>query len=381
MNDTVLESHPDASPPGAPSNDLDDAGGSLVGSLRRRVAPTTRTDRHGRTPSVSFVVPVFNEVDAIPGFLETVGAEAERARLHTEFVFVNDGSTDQTLGVLLAAQHVDPRVRIVNLSRNFGKEAALTAGLRACRGDVVVPIDVDLQDPPSLLHPFIQKWREGYDVVYGVRRSRRAESSVVRLSSHAFYRVFNAITSTEIPRDVGDFRLMDRRVVESVLLLDERSRFMKGLFSWVGFPSVGVPYDRPDRHRGSSKWNSWRRWNFALDGIVGFSTVPLRIWTYAGLLIAALSAIYGSVILALALTGNIGDVPGYASLILVVLFLGSMQLVSLGLIGEYLGRVLIESKGRPLYLVEGIYECDEIGDRFGGGDESEQRIPQRVGGL
>lgn len=333
-------------------------------NVHDEVLVSTRGDRRAVTPLVSFVVPVYNEQDAIPDFLDAVGAEAAAAGVHAEFVFVNDGSTDHTLTVLLSRQAADPRVRVVNLTRNFGKEAALTAGLRACAGDVVVPIDVDLQDPPSLLHPFVEKWREGYDVVYGVRRSRRSDSSLVRLTSHAFYRFFNAIASPEIPRDVGDFRLMDRRVVESVLLLDERSRFMKGLFSWVGFPSVGVPYDRPDRRAGTSKWNSWRRWNFALDGIVGFSTVPLRIWTYAGLLIAFLSAIYGLVILALALTGNTGDVPGYASLILVVLFLGSMQLVSLGLIGEYLGRVMIESKGRPLYVVEGIYERTGMADRF-----------------
>ncbi len=343
-------------------------------------APVQRRAARKAHPSVSFVVPVYNEEDAISGFLDSVRTEAELGGYRTEFVFVNDGSTDRTLDVLFAEQDRDPRVRVVNLSRNFGKESAMTAGLRASRGDVVVPIDVDLQDPPSLLHPFIDKWREGFDVVYGVRRTRDAESAVIRWSAHLFYRIFNAIASTPIPKDVGDFRLMDRRVVESVLLMDERSRFMKGLFSWVGFPSVGVPYDRPERAEGSSKWNSWRRWNFALDGIVSFSTVPLRIWTYAGLLIATLSAIYGLVILSLALTGNMNDVPGYASLILVVLFLGSMQLVSLGLIGEYLSRVLTESKGRPLYLVEGIYERGEIETRFEERRDRTVRLENVVGG-
>lgn len=288
-------------------------------------------------------------------FLASVTSAVADSSCSAEFVFVNDGSTDETLDALFGLQEHDQRIRIVNLTRNFGKEAAMTAGLREARGDVVIPIDVDLQDPPELLQPFLDEWRNGYDVVYGIRRDRSGDPALMRLTSRLFYRVFNAMTPTPIPPDVGDFRLMDRRVVESILLMDERNRFMKGLFSWVGFPSIGVEFDRPPRSTGATSWTPWRRWNFALDGIISFSTVPLRVWTYIGLFIAMCCGVYGMVILGFALTGQIGDVPGYASLILVVLFLGAMQLISLGLIGEYLTRVLTESKQRPLYLLEGVY--------------------------
>lgn len=308
-------------------------------------------------PLVSFVVPVFNEAATLDRFLATVAPVLDACEVRGEFVFVNDGSTDETLERLFRAQDGDPRIRVVNLSRNFGKEAALTAGLAQSHGDVVIPIDVDLQDPPQLLAPFLDRWREGYDVVYGVRRARAGDGRLKRWSARSFYRVFNALTDTPIPADAGDFRLMDRRVVEAILSLDERSRFMKGLFSWVGFPSIGVPFERPERRDGTSSWTPWRLWNFALDGITSFSTIPLRVWTYVGTIIAGLCGVYGLVILILALTGNIANVPGYASLILVILFLGAMQLMSLGLIGEYLARVLTETKQRPVYLLEGVYDA------------------------
>ncbi len=308
-------------------------------------------------PLVSFVVPVFNEAPTVATFVESVGPVATAAGVRAEFVFVNDGSSDTTLAALFELQRRDRRVRIVNLSRNFGKEAALTAGLEASEGDVVVPIDVDLQDPPELLEPFLEKWRAGYDVVYGVRNDRGSDSFMKRWSARWFYRVFNAMAPTAIPANVGDFRLMDRRVVDAILAMEERSRFMKGLFAWVGFPSVGVPFDRPERSGGTSSWTPWRLWNFALDGITSFSTAPLRVWTYLGMLIASGCGVYAVIILTLALTGNVGDVPGYASLILVILFLGAMQLMSLGLIGEYLARVLTEAKKRPVFLVEGVYEA------------------------
>ncbi len=310
-------------------------------------------------PLVSFVVPVYNEESTVATFIESVGPIATAVGVRAEFVFVNDGSTDGTLTALFDLQTRDTRIRILNLSRNFGKEAALTAGLEATTGEIVIPIDADLQDPPELLSTFIEKWRAGYDVVYGIRVDRAGDTFMKRLSARWFYRIFNVLTRTPIPQNVGDFRLMDRRVVDAVLAMDERSRFMKGLFAWVGFPSIGVEFERPERSSGTSNWTPWRLWNFALDGITSFSTAPLRIWTYIGMLIATGCGIYGAIILGLALTGNMGDVPGYASLILVILFLGAMQLMSLGLIGEYLARVLTESKQRPLYLLEGIYEAGE----------------------
>lgn len=306
---------------------------------------------------MSFVVPVRNEAEAIPVFVEKVCRVAAEVNAKHELVFVNDGSTDATLEVLFGLQAAGVRIRIVNLSRNFGKEAALTAGLHHCEGDVAIPIDVDLQDPPELLGPFLAQWRNGYDVVYGIRRSRAGDSRLVRTTARWFYRTFNMLSSTPIPPDVGDFRLMDRRVVEAVLELGERSRFMKGMFAWVGYPSVGVEFERPERSRGATSWTSWRRWNLALDGIASFSATPLRVWTYVGLGIAAACAAYSLFVLGLALAGGTRNVPGYASMLIVILSLGALQLISLGLLGEYLGRVMVEAKQRPVFLTEGVYDA------------------------
>ena len=310
-------------------------------------------------PLVSFVVPVHDEAPAIDRFLAATADVVDRLGVRAEFVFVNDGSTDTTLARLLERQLGDGRIRVVNLSRNFGKEAALTAGLEASRGDVLIPIDVDLQDPPELLGPFVDRWRQGYDVVYGIRRDRSGDGLAKRLSAAAFYRVFNAITPNPIPENVGDFRLIDRRVADAILSLPERNRLMKAMFDWVGYPSIGVEYDRPPRSSGTSSWTPVRLWNLALDGITSFSTLPLRVWTYVGLAISAGCLAYALVIMALALTGRIDDVPGYASQLIVILFLGALQLISLGLIGEYVGRVLVETKRRPLYIVEGLYEAQD----------------------
>lgn len=320
--------------------------------------PPTATVRPPRPddPLVSFVVPVFNESSALDPFLATTGRVVADLGTTAEFVFVNDGSRDDTLTRLFALQADDDRIRIVNLSRNFGKEAALTAGLEASGGDVVVPIDVDLQDPPELLAEFLPHWRDGYDVVYGVRRSRSTDSLVKRVTAGAFYRVFNWLSPNPIPPNVGDFRLLDRRVVDALVAFPERTRFMKALFSWVGFPSIGVEFDRPPRSAGRSSWSLLKLWNFALDAIVGFTTLPLRIWTYVGLVISLGCVLYSLLIFGLAVTGGIDDVPGYASQLIVILFLGALQLISLGLIGEYVGRLLIETKRRPVYLLEGLYE-------------------------
>jgi glycosyltransferase involved in cell wall biosynthesis len=277
---------------------------------------------------------------------------AQSARF--ELVFVNDGSTDQTLPRLLELAKQDNRIRILNLSRNFGKEAALSAGIDQARGDAIIVIDADLQDPPDLIPTFLQCWRNGYDVVYGARSSRENDSYLKRKSASWFYAAFNRLSPTHIPENAGDFRLIDRRVADIIRALPERNRFMKGLFSWVGFKSIAVPYERPIRVAGETKWSAWRLWNFALDGLFSFSTVPLRIWTYFGALIAGLAFAYGSFIVLRTLIYGI-DLPGYPSLLTAMLFLGGIQLLSIGIIGEYIGRVFIEVKARPLYVIEGCY--------------------------
>jgi len=314
-------------------------------------------------PLVSFVIPVHNEEEVLAGFMASTSSVVDSLGVRAEFVFTNDGSTDSTLSTLFALQARDSRIQIVNLSRNFGKEAALTAGLEASNGDVVVPIDADLQDPPELLGNFLERWRSGYDVVYGIRTERSDESVLKRISASLFYRAFNAVSARPIPRNVGDFRLLDRHVVEAILQLPERNRFMKALFDWVGFASVGVPFKRPERSAGRSSWSPGKLWNFALDGITGFSTLPLRVWTYLGVLLSLACVTYGTVVLGLAATGRIDDAPGYASQLVATLFLGAMQLISLGLIGEYVGRILIESKQRPLFIVEGTYGVPEQHER------------------
>ncbi|EYD70352.1 glycosyltransferase family 2 protein [Limimaricola hongkongensis] len=303
-------------------------------------------------PLISLVVPCYAESEAIDAFIPAVDAALPQARI--EFVFVNDGSRDDTLVKLLALSRGDPRVVVADLSRNFGKEIAMTAGLDLATGDVVVPMDADLQDPPELIAQFLERWREGYDVVHGVRADRSKDGRIKRATAQWFYRFFNRLASTEIPENVGDFRLMDRSVVDAVTQLPERSRFMKGLFAWVGFSSTGVEYARPERCAGTTKFGFWKLWNFALDGIVSFSTMPLRVWTYLGTLVALFSLVYGGYVIARTLIFG-RDVPGYASLMVTVLFLGGIQLISLGIIGEYVSRLFVETKQRPLYLCQGVY--------------------------
>ncbi|MCA0250380.1 MAG: glycosyltransferase family 2 protein [Proteobacteria bacterium] len=306
-------------------------------------------------PLLSLVVPVFNEEESIDLFLDTVIPVLENASLRFELVFINDGSRDDTFARLFDRGRRDRRIRIVNLSRNFGKEAALTAGIDHAKGDILIPMDIDLQDPPDLIQPFIARWREGYDIVYGVRTARLTDTRAKRMSADWFYRVFNSMSPVRIPPNVGDFRLVDRRAVEVLRQLPERNRFMKGLFAWVGFNSIGVPYERPQRAAGMTKFNFWRLWNFALDGVVSFSTAPLRAWFYVGVVIAAIAVLYALFIVTRVLIFGI-DTPGYASLLIAVLLMGAIQLLSLGIIGEYLGRLFLEVKGRPIYVVEGVYE-------------------------
>jgi len=268
-----------------------------------------------------------------------------------EIVYVNDGSRDDTLRLLLALQRDDPRVGVINLSRNFGKEIALTAGLDHARGEAVIAIDADLQDPPEVIPDLVAAWREGYDVVYAQRRLRTGETRVKRLTADLFYRLMSKIGGLEMPRNTGDFRLISRRVADVLTSLREQHRFMKGLFAWVGFPSKAVLYDRAPRYAGQTKWNYWKLWNLALEGITAFTVMPLKLATYLGLFVALVALVYGSVIVFKTLWfGN--SVAGYPSLMTVLLFLGGVQLITLGVIGEYLGRIFNETKRRPLYLVE-----------------------------
>jgi len=309
----------------------------------------------------SLVVPVFNEQDTVCLFLDRIHQVFDdRPWIRLEVVFVNDGSEDGTLAALLQCQERDSAVRIVDLSRNFGKEAALSAGLEIAKGQVVVPIDVDLQDPPELIVDMISLWREGFDVVVGRRINRRTDSIAKRISASWFYRVHNLIADPAIPENVGDFRLMDRAVVNALKGLPESRRFMKGLFAWVGYRTAFVDYARPARAAGTSKFNGWRLWNFAVEGLTSFSIAPLKIWSYLGGAIAVIALVYGCFI-ALRVLVYGADLPGYASVFVAITFLGGLQLLGIGIIGEYLGRAYLESKRRPVFLVRRVYEPGDEG--------------------
>lgn len=295
-------------------------------------------------------MPVLNEEEAVGLFTNTFFEKVGHLPYRFEIVFVDDGSTDATAETIEALHQSDDRIKLIQLSRNFGKEAALTAGLERATGDAVIPMDVDLQDPPEIIETFVRLWEEGYDIVFGKRKARIQDTAAKRLTAGAFYKIFNAIAASQIEENVGDFRLMDRRVVEAVLCLRERNRFMKGIFAWVGFKSTEVLYERPARQAGTTKFNFWKLWNFALDGLTGFSTLPLRVWTYVGAGIGAFSLL--CMVLIVGKTLIFGDpVRGYPSLMAAILFLGGVQIFTLGIIGEYLARLYIEVKQRPLYLV------------------------------
>ncbi|MCU0537253.1 MAG: glycosyltransferase family 2 protein [Hydrococcus sp. Prado102] len=306
---------------------------------------------------LSIVIPCYNEEPNLDYLFERLTKVLDRLNLKYELICINDGSTDNTLKYLIEHNRRNPNIKVVNLSRNFGKEIALSAGIHYTTGAAVVPIDADLQDPPELIEQLLAKWREGYDVVYAVRRSRLGESWLKRLTAGAFYRIIAKMTNITIPQDTGDFRLLDRQVVEALKQLPERRRFMKGLFAWVGYRQTAIEYDRDPRYQGTTKWNYWKLWNFALEGITSFSFVPLKIWSYVGIVISLVSFFYASFLVIRTLLFGI-DVPGYASIMVAVLFLGGVQMVSLGFIGEYLGRVYDEVKQRPLYLVRDCYGFD-----------------------
>ncbi|MCL6741390.1 glycosyltransferase family 2 protein [Sphingomonas sp. RB56-2] len=303
---------------------------------------------------LSLVMPVKDEEAAIgpclARLIPVIEAMDDPAARSFEILFVDDGSSDATLDVIRKANAADGRIRGISLSRNFGKEAALTAGIDAARGMAVVPLDVDLQDPPEALPKMVAQWRQGFDVVYGVRDNRETDSLPKRITADFYYRAHNWLSNDKIPEHAGDFRLLDRKVVEVIRRMPERNRFMKGLFAWAGFKQTAVSYHREERKVGRTKYNYWKLWTLAIDGITSASTAPLRIWSYLGGVVALGALGYALFIIIRTLTTGI-VVPGYASLMVAILFLGGLQLLSLGVLGEYVGRILTETKARPLYVV------------------------------
>lgn len=315
---------------------------------------------------LSLIVPVKDEEVAIAPFVARVTPILDGLRApgggacRWEVLFIDDGSQDRTLAAIMLAHGQDARVCALSLSRNFGKEAALSAGIDTVRGQAVVPIDVDLQDPPEVIGAMLDRWREGYEVVYGVRRNRMSDSLPKRLTADLYYRAHNWLSEDKIPEHAGDFRLLDRKVIDVIRAMPERNRFMKGLFAWGGFRQTAVEYDRVERMVGETKFNYWRLWKLALDGLTSASTVPLRVWSYMGALIAIVAIGYATLLIGRTILYGV-DVAGYASIMVTMLFLGGIQLLSLGVLGEYVGRILVETKHRPIYVVR-----ERIGAGAGG---------------
>ncbi len=309
---------------------------------------------------LTVVVPVYNEEEVLPEFHRRLANVLDGLTMKSEVIYVNDGSTDGSLNEILQLKESDDRIAMLDLSRNFGKEIAMTAGLDHAHGDAVVVIDSDLQDPPELIPEMIEHWQAGYDVVYAQRTSRAGESAFKKTTAHIFYRVMQKLSRVTIPPDTGDFRLLSHRAVEALSSLREQHRFMKGLYAWIGYPQKALQYERDARHSGETKWSYINLWNFAIEGITSFSTIPLKVATYLGSLTALVAFLFGMFIIVKTLFfGN--PVPGYPSLLVVVLFLGGIQLMALGVIGEYLGRMFDETKGRPLYLVKD-FQSPEAGE-------------------
>ena len=303
---------------------------------------------------LTILVPVKDEEQGIAPFVSRVvdvlTKLADPAASSFEILFIDDGSVDRTMAEIRRACAADPRVRAISLSRNFGKEAALSAGLDHARGSAVVPLDVDLQDPPEALGEMIAKWREGFEIVYGVRSNRQSDSLPKRLTADLYYRAHNALSQDKIPEHAGDFRLLDRVVVDVIRAMPERTRFMKGLFAWAGFRQASVSYSREERTVGTTKFRYWKLWTLAIDGITSASTVPLRIWSYLGGTVALFAMAFAIFIVVRTIVSG-SEVPGYASLMVAILFLGGLQLLSLGVLGEYVGRIMVETKHRPLYVI------------------------------
>ncbi len=305
------------------------------------------------SPAISIVLPCYNEVKSIDDFFKAILPILKKIELPFEIICINDGSKDNTLEKLILKKSQIPEIKIIDFSKNFGKDAAMTAGLNYASGNCVIPMDCDLQDPPELIIEMVKQWQAGSLVVLARREDRSDDTLVKRTTAGLFYKIFNMLSDLKIPENVGDFRLMDRKVVDIIKTLPERKRFMKGLFAFVGFEPTYIGYKRPERLKGKSKWNYWKLWNYALDGVTSFSSFPLKISMYFGLLITILAFTRGSWILLKVLWFGI-DVPGYASLMTAILFFGGVQLMSIGIIGEYVGRIYTESKQRPIYVIKQI---------------------------
>lgn len=312
--------------------------------------------KSGAGKLVSLVVPVFNEQSSIEPFLQRIKTVLDplAPSIRYEVVFVNDGSRDATEFAIRSLMQVDPKLCLVNLSRNFGKEAALSAGLDHAQGDACIPIDVDLQDPPEVIPEMIDHWTRGAMVVNARRSCRASDTWIKRLTAKGFYSVFNRIAEQQIPSNVGDFRLLDKQVVNVVRDMGERVRFNKALFSWVGFETAEVEFKRSERETGSSSWSYWKLWNFALDGIFSSTTAPLRIWTYTGGFLAMASFVYAMIVLAQTLMVGV-QVPGYASTVILILMFGGLNLFAIGILGEYIGRIYSEVRERPLYVLRSVH--------------------------
>jgi glycosyltransferase involved in cell wall biosynthesis len=327
------------------------------------------------SPVVSIVAPAYNEATNLAAFVAAMTPVLDSLGEPWEIVFVDDGSRDDTLGILLAARATDPRLKIVGLARNFGKDVALSAGLAHARGRAVIPIDCDLQHPPELIPELVAKWRAGADMVIGMRTRRSEEGVVRRTSARMYYSLMRRMTNVEIPPNAGDFRLLDRKIVDVINQMPERCRFMKGIFAWPGFKTETIEFQANVRAGGRSQWSLWKLWRFALDGLFSFSTVPLKMWTYLGGLSALGAFIYLMITLVQKIVFGI-SAPGYASLLIVVLFLNGLLLLSNGIQGEYLARIFEEVKGRPLFVVGNTWGFDEPAVRAAPGlaaDEPEGR--------
>lgn len=304
---------------------------------------------------ISIIIPMKNESAGLAVLFQKLLPDIERANLPYEIIVINDGSTDDTLERLLAYQKNIPNLRIIDFSRNFGKEAALTAGMAAARGDAAIPIDADLQDPTELIPQMISKWREGYEMVIATRTDRSGDSFFKRIFSQGFYRLFNFLSDTHLIRNAGDYRLFDRKVIDAFLTLPERTRFNKGLFAWLGFRSCLISHVRPERAVGKTKWNYRKLFRFAIDGLTSFSATPLKIFSAIGFITAGCALLYGIyVIINTLLFGN--RVAGYPSLVVLILLFGGLNMIAVGMLGEYVSRIFIETKQRPLYVIRNTYE-------------------------
>lgn len=333
--------------------------GEVVPSANRPPANRSGRPRRG---CLSVVIPFYNEGPNIEALFARLVPVLDGLDMDWEVVCVNDGSRDDTIDRLLDVHDREARVKVVDLSRNFGKELALTAGLRHTAGQAVVMIDADLQHPPEVIKDMLDKWREGFEMVIAVRRDREQESAVKRMAAKLFYDLFGRVSEVRLPQGAGDFRLLDRKVVNVLNAMPEHARFMKGLYAWVGFRQISIPFDVAERAHGETKFNLFRLYRLAIDGITSFTSLPLKVWTFMGMLVASFALLYGFVFIVKTLILGI-DVPGYPSLIVAITFFSGVQLISLGVIGEYLGRVFSEVKNRPLYVVREAHGCAEDVDK------------------